>query len=55
MNSIPFAGQAIGAFLSEIVADYLGYKLGLIIVSCIQIVAVISMYSPHAVRYTLEY
>lgn len=42
MNSIPFAGQAIGAYLSESVADVLGYKLGLIIVSVIQLIAVIS-------------
>lgn len=45
MNSIPFAGQAIGAFLSESTADYFGYKLSLVIVSLIQLVAVVSKFS----------
>lgn len=44
MNSIPFAGQAVGALFSEAVADYLGYKMGLIVVSIIQLFAIVSEY-----------
>ncbi len=44
MNSIPFAGQALGALLSEKVSESLGYKWGLISVSAFQLVGVISEY-----------
>mgnify|MGYP005988930765 CR=1 FL=1 len=43
MNFISFAGYAAGAFFSEIVAEYLGYKRGLVLVSLIQLVAVNSI------------
>ncbi len=44
MNSIPFAGQALGAFLSSNVADLLGYKLTMIVLAIVQVIAVISEY-----------
>lgn len=42
MNSIPFAGQALGAFLSANVVDLLGYKLTMVVLAIIQFIAIIS-------------
>lgn len=42
MNSIPFAGQALGAFLSSFTVDWFGYKLTMVILAIIQLIAVIS-------------
>ena len=41
MNSIPFAGQALGAFLSSNVVDKFGYKYTMVVLALIQIVAII--------------
>jgi MFS family permease len=41
MNSIPFAGQALGAFLSSNVVDQFGYKYTMVVLALIQIVAII--------------
>ena len=46
MNSIPFAGQALGAFLSSNVVDKFGYKYTMVILAIIQVIAVISEDSP---------
>jgi MFS family permease len=41
MNSIPFAGQALGAFLSSFFVDWFGYKVTMIVLAVVQVIAVI--------------
>lgn len=41
MNSIPFAGQALGAFASSFTVDWFGYKFTMVILAVIQIIAVV--------------
>lgn len=43
MNAIYFAGQALGALLSIFAVDWFGYKITMVILALIQIIAVISM------------
>lgn len=41
MNAIPFAGQALGAFLSSNVVDRFGYKYTMVVLAVIQLIAIV--------------